>query len=232
MFRLLTEWAMLLAAATGLGCAGTAAASVISPTATLPLLGVPYVASSSAGCFPTAGVCVSSGDFTLTSVVSSVFNPADQDIVADFVYQGTLTSLMHVPIGPVSLSGSLEQEVLGRTTSTETGSWTTDLLALSASGPLQGHTLTLTLSPNQTSSGTTSIAAFGGGPADGFVISSFFDVFVTLTLDTTVPLTIDLGPTQVVATTAAPEPAGLAVLVVGLLMLPAVRRHRAAMGRG
>jgi len=41
---------------------------------------------------------------------------AGQNIVADFVYQGALTSLMHVPIGPVSLSGTLEQEVLGRTT--------------------------------------------------------------------------------------------------------------------
>jgi hypothetical protein len=174
-------------------------------------------------------VCVSSGGFILTAVISSVFNPTGQDIVADFVYQGALTTLTNSPIGPVSLSGSLEQAVLGRTTSTQTGSWTTDLLALSASGPFQGNTLTLTLTPNTTSSGTTSIAAAGGGP--GFAIDSFFDVFVTLALDTTVPLTINLGPTQVVAT-AVPEPDGLVVLAVGLLALPVVRGGRArAVGR-
>jgi len=64
------KWALSLAAAIGLSV-GSAGALVISPTATLPLLGVPYVASSSAGCFPAAAVCVSPGVFTLTAVVSS-----------------------------------------------------------------------------------------------------------------------------------------------------------------
>jgi hypothetical protein len=54
-------------------CLGPARADVISSTATLPLLDVPYVASTGAGCFPTAGVCVAGGSLTLTSLVSTSF---------------------------------------------------------------------------------------------------------------------------------------------------------------
>ena len=113
-----------------LATASSTHADVISSTPTLPLLDIPYLSSTGVGCFPAAGVCVSSGSFTLTSVLSSSFNASGQDINTTVEYAGVLTNLSNVPIGPVHLSGVLEQEVLGRTFSTETGSWTIDLVPL------------------------------------------------------------------------------------------------------
>ncbi len=199
-------------------------ASVVSVTPSLPLLGVPYTTSTGPGCFPLASVCVSPGAFTLNSVVSSTFNASGQDIVANGTYTGVLTTLGNVPIGPVTLSGTLEEEVLGRTFSTETGSWTTDLLALSFEGPVLGHTLTLSLDGSMTSSGTTSITplAQAGG---GFTIDSFFDVFVDLTLDTPVPLHATRGPIEAGAGVAVPEPASLTIFATALLALAARRRR-------
>ena len=162
-----------------LATASSTHADVISSTPTLPLLDIPYLSSTGVGCFPAAGVCVSSGSFTLTSVLSSNFNASGQDINTTVEYAGVLTNLSNVPIGPVHLSGVLEQEVLGRTFSTETGSWATDLIALSLSGPVLGHTLTLTLDPAQLSTGATSITPIG----ELFRIDSFFDVFVDLSLE-------------------------------------------------
>jgi hypothetical protein len=183
-----------------LATASSTHADVISSTPTLPLLDIPYLSSTGVGCFPAAGVCVSSGSFTLTSVLSSSFNASGQDINTTVEYAGVLTNLSNVPIGPVHLSGVLEQEVLGRTFSTETGSWTIDLVALSLSGPVLGHTLTLTLDPVQLSTGATSITPIG----DLFRIDSFFDVFVDLSLDSVPPLSTQRGPIEVVAGVPGP----------------------------
>src|SRR5947207_5581855 len=169
----------ILAACAALALAGigSARASVISSTPTLPLLGVPYVSSTGAGCFAAAGVCVSPGTFTLTAPVSSTFGPTGQDIVTGATYAGILTNLSLVPIGLVNLSGTVEQEVEGRTFATETGSWTTDLIALSLSGLVLGHTLTLTLDPAHPgeSTGLTSITDISIGQDKRFRIDSFYD---------------------------------------------------------
>jgi hypothetical protein len=204
---------------------GAAQAAVISSTATLPLLDVPYLSSTGAGCFTTASVCVSAGSFTLTSVVSSNFIASDQDIVANASYTAVLTNLSNVPIGSVQLSGTVEQEVLGRTTATETGSWTVDLLSLSLSGPLLGATLSVALDPSKTSSGTTSIVPTGDGT---FTINSFSDVFAELSLDTTTPLSTTLGPIQVTAVAPVPEPASIALFGMGLAGLGLIRRRKGA----
>jgi hypothetical protein len=196
-------------------CAGSARADIISSTPTLPLLGVPYVASSSAGCFPAANLCVSGGSITLTAPVTDLFNPLGEDILTGAVFSGTLTNLTNVPIGPVTLTGTVDQEIIGRTFDTETGSWTADLVGVTLTGPVGGHTLTLDLDSSQTSSGTTSITPIGGA---GFAINSFFDVFVDLTLDTPTPLHATVGPIQLTAT-PAPEPTGLALLGLPILAL-------------
>ena len=203
--------------------ASSTQASVITDTATLPLLGFPYVSATGVGCFPTAGVCVSAGAFTLNSPVSSVFNPQGQDITSAITYVGTLTTLSNVLIGPVQLSGTFEQEVLGRTFSTETGSWITNVIALSLSGPVLGHTLTLAQDPAQQSNGNTTITPIGGGR---FTIDSFFDVFFDLTLDSVPPLHTQGGPITVTAATPLPGALPLFATGLGALGLLGWRRKR------
>jgi hypothetical protein len=198
-------------------------AGVVSSTPTLPVLDVPYASATGVGCFPAASVCVTPGTLTFDSVVSSTFNGSGQDIVADISYAGTLTTLSNTPIGPVTLSGTIEEEVLGRTTSTELGSWAVDIVALSLSGPVLGHTLTLTLDPGQSSTGGASITTFG---ETAFRIDSFFDVFVELNLDTPTPLTAHRGPLHL---TTVPEPSSLVLVVGGLIAIVLfVRRRKVA----
>ena len=80
-----------------------------------------------------------------------------------------------------SLTGTVELEILGRTFSIETGSWTADIVSMLLTGAVLGNTLTLTDDGSNPSTGPTAIDLLGGDPAL-YRISSFFDVFVDLTL--------------------------------------------------
>jgi hypothetical protein len=218
--------AVLVAGALAVAAATPAGASVITSTPTLPLLGVPYTTSPGANCFPLAGVCFSDATFTLTTPVSSSFNAAGQDITSGALYSATLTDLSDNPLGTLELTGTAEQEVLGRTSSTELGSWTTDLVSLSLSGPLLGHTLTLSLdtTPGHESTGETSIEQID---RNRFRIDSFFDVFVDLTLDTLPPLHTTRGPIHATAGTI-PEPPSIAAIAAALALMPGLYRRRGA----
>jgi hypothetical protein len=215
--------AVLVAAALAVAAATPTRAAVISSTPTLPLLGVPYVTASGGGCFPT-GICVSGGRFTFTLPSSPTFDATGQDIKSDALFSATLTNLSHVSIGTIQLSGTAEQEVLGRTSATELGSWTTDVISLSLSGPVLGHTLTVTLdtTPGHESTGETSIEQIGNHQ---FKIDSFFDVFVELSFDTLPPLQTMQGP---VHAEAVPEPSSIAAIAMALIVMPALYRRRGA----
>jgi PEP-CTERM motif len=204
--------------------AGSAQSAVVTPTASLPLIGVPYVSpGAGAGCFTVATACVNPGPFIQTSIVSDTFSGGNQDIVANVTYDATLTPVGGTTIiGSVALTGTIDETVLGRTSNTETGSFTVDLTALTLSGPLSlpsvplldGRTLMVgldTSNPSDTSSGTTTVAA--DGPA--FRINSFFDVFADITLDLPPPFTspsTSVGPILLVA---VPEPSTWAMALLG-----------------
>jgi hypothetical protein len=192
----------------------TAKADFVSTTPGLPVIGVPLTSTTGVGCFAAAGVCATPGTLTLDSVVSMTFNPSGQDIVSNATYLGALTDLANNLIGPVTLTGTVEEEVLGRTASTQTGTWTNDLISLSLDGPVLGNTLTLGLDLSKTSSGTTSIMPLADGT---FRINSFFDVFVEITLDRTPPLTVDRGPLELVLSpvAAVPEFSTWAMMILG-----------------
>ena len=222
----------VLALAAALAAAGAADAGVISATPTLPPLGAPFGFTSAGSCFPTAGACAEPGTLTFTSVVPSPpappgFNPAGQDIVANATLTGELTTLSHVPIAPLLLTGTVEMEIEGRTFSTETGSWTIALLNLDLEGPALGHTLTLQLDGSTPSTGTASIV-----PIDDtgqFLINSFFDVFVDLSLDTPTPLHAVREAQLQLAN--VPEPSGLALLAAGagILVIATFRKRTYAL---
>jgi hypothetical protein len=195
---------------------GSALAAVISGTPTLPLLGVPYSSATGVGCFPTAGFCIEAGSLTFTALSSKSFNTSGEDLTMQASYTGTLTDTSNHILGPLLLTGSVEEQVLGRTFSTETGSWNTKLVSLALSGPLQGHTLSLGLGASD-STGTDSIDPIGGGL---YQIDSFFDVFVDLTLDTNTPLHATRGPVLLtLQPTPVPAPAGLTLLAAPVLFL-------------
>ena len=210
--------AMTLAVAT------SARATVISNSPNLPVLGVGYHASVGAGCFPLAGVCVAPGTITPTSVVTNFFDADGQNILMNVSYTGLLTNLADVPIGPINPLGTMHEEILGRTSNTELGSWNTEILSLSLSGPVLGHTLTIVLDGAHASTGVTSVAFVGSTSEPKFRIDSFFDVFVDLTLDTNPPLHTTRGPIR--ATLGVPEPGTLALLGFGVVGSAFMRRRR------
>lgn len=203
---------------------GPVEAAIISDSPSLPLLGVPYISPTGAGCFTLAGVCVTPGTFVLTSTVSSTFTAAGQDIVADASYDGTLTTLGGTLIGPFSLTGTVEELVLGRTSDTELGSWTTDLVTLSLSGPVLGHTLVATQDSANPSTGVTSIQAIAVGNQQRFRIDSFFDVFIDVSLEGT-GLSASVGPITV---EAVPEPPAWTLMILGFAGLAFAGRSRIA----
>jgi hypothetical protein len=230
VFRRVAVVSFLAAAALSVAAATPTRAFVISDSPTLPLLDVPYVSSGGEHCFPAAGVCVNPGILTLTLPSSSIFDLDGQHITSGAQSSAVLTDLSHAPIGTVALSGTVEQEVLGRTSATETGDWPTELLSLLLNGSVLGHTLTVTLDPSFQSAGGASIDPIAG---ERYRIDSFFDVFVELSLDTPIPLTAELGPIHVEAVQRVPEPSSIALIAIGLLMVAGAGiRQRAALTQG
>jgi hypothetical protein len=214
--------------AIGLGGMTSARADIISSSPSLPVLDVPYTSAVGAGCFPLAGFCITAGALTLTAPVTSNIVGSNQDITTGASYSGELTTYPGgTPITPVNLTGTIEQEVLGRTSNTETGTWVTDITSLSLSGTVDGYPLDLTLDLADPSTGSTSITSLGGGQGNQggslYDISSFFDVFVDLTYHTPTPLHVTK---EITGEIGVPEPASLVLLAAPLLALAVARRRR------
>jgi hypothetical protein len=197
---------------------GSAQASVIESSPSFPPIPLSFISPTGAGCFTVAQVCVTPGTFTLTSAVSTFSSgPAAQNIVADATYTGSLTQAppLNGFLGSFTLMGTVDLSLLGRTSDTETGSWTTELTSLSLSGPLLTFgTLSATLDPS-TPTGTTTIEPLG--QRGEFLITSVFDVVMDLTLDRPpplMPLHAKVGPIPVEAV-AVPEPATWAMMLLG-----------------
>jgi hypothetical protein len=164
-------------------------------------------------------VCAVPGVLTFTSIASSIFDASGQDIVANASLTAQITAPAQ-PTVPVLLTGTVEEKVLGRTFSTETGDWSTQILSIDLSGPVLGHTLTMGLDPSTPSTGGASVDLVAGREGQ-FLVDSFFDVFVELSLDTSPPQ----STTRSAHLALVPEPASLALLAGAALAMAVVRRR-------
>ena len=132
------------------------------------------------------------------------------------------------------MTGTVDETVLDRTSNTEIGTFTTDITSLDLTGtlmlppgnPLDGATLVATLNPSELSSGMTSIAPLDQNARE-FVIKSFFDIFIDLSVPSS-----ELGKSGigVMVVAGAPEPATWAMMLLGFagLGFAGYRRARSA----
>ena len=210
---------------------GPSTASVIESSPSFPVIPMSFASPSGAGCFDVAGVCVTPGTFTLTSANSS-FSGGNQDIEATATYTGSLTPLVgNASVGGFTLTGSVDLEVFGRTSPSELGTWNVALTSLSLSGQLN-----ITDSTYDALNGKTLLAGLGSSPSTGvtsiglthnpgeYVINSFFDVFIDVSLEGT-GLTKSVGPISVAA---VPEPPTWMMLIGGFGVLGALAFRRAS----
>ena len=146
---------------------------------------------------------------------------------------GVNCAMLGVPDGgmfPVYMEGRVQTVALGKGPTDTTGTFPTEMLAMNLSGV--GPTppfIKIRESPTLPSLGSTSITDVGGGL---YHIDSFFDVFTELSLDggaSWMPNTAPnpygpTGSTRVVM--GIPEPASIALLVLGMLGFAGPLRRR------
>jgi hypothetical protein len=203
--------------------AAPAQASVISPDPTFPTAdGIFLYVSGGVACPTSFGLCLlPTPPANLTSVSSSFDSSGEKvSFQAQFSFEVATPSLQN--LGSFTITGTLGETVFGRTNATETGAFNTGVTSLVMEGAFNGLTITVALAPdNPTVSGQTAILPLG----NEFAISSFFDVFGDLTIQS-IDGTTEPTPVQV-ELFAVPEP-GTAVLLGLPLLAIAFRRSLAA----
>ena len=150
------------------------------------------------------------------------FNPVIEDIGGGDElesFDSTLTGRVEVtladgtiiPNQPFVLTGPVQVISQGKAGVT-TGSWDTEIVSMSLSGIVLGKNILIQQDPNKPSLGQTTITPIGGD----FQIDSFFDIFVTVSIDggPSIPQTGGAARINLV-----PEPTTLVLATVGLLGL-------------
>jgi len=125
------------------------------------------------------------------------------------------------------LTGPVSVIAYGRTSDTETGPFSTQMLSMDMTGTVGGNSVVLMLDPARPTMGQTTITSLGGGM---FNISSFFDVFTEISLDGGVTFTPQTGGPTVVTLQTVPEPSSLVLCatasIIGLAYAGWRRRWR------
>ncbi|MCH7752361.1 MAG: PEP-CTERM sorting domain-containing protein [Planctomycetes bacterium] len=132
--------------------------------------------------------------------------------------QVTLSDGTIIPDQPFVLQGLVEVLSQGKAGNT-TGIFQTEIISMSLIGVVLGKTVEIRENRDQPSLGQTTITPFGGD----FVIDSFFDIFVELSIDGGPFIPQTGGPSRI---TLVPEPSSVVLAVLGFVGLFAHGRRR------
>jgi hypothetical protein len=144
-----------------------------------------------------------------------VITPLGPDELEEF--DSSLSGLVDVDLGPggiltdivLSLSGPVTVLTTGKTGNT-TGTFDTEIIAMSLTGTILGLPIEIRESPTQNSTGQTTITDLGGGQ---FGFDSFFDIWIELSINGG-PFVPQTGGS--VTVNLVPEPSTALLLLVGL----------------
>jgi len=174
------------------------------------------------------GVCIVGAALKGFNGAVSIFDQTGQSVDAstslDALVYTDVNNMPGMLIGPLSLSGPIGIFYAGRMDNTETGTWTSSLTELDLMGMFNGHSIEVILNPSMTSSGPTTVMPFGNQFPDGeFQVSSFFDVFVEISIDHGGFMA---GPMRTFTLTPTPEPGSVTLLALGVLGITGKLRRR------
>jgi hypothetical protein len=202
------------------------AGTIIEPTPTLPPPNAVYTLGNT--CILV--VCLENitiSNFVLTSAMisgSDELTMSDLTLNADaFTNNPANPGNPGTFINPIVMTGSVDITFFGRKTLIAQGTFPAQITSFDLSGSFSGltgvHSVASQLNPAQTTDGVTSVKEIGKGT---FLISSFFDVFAELSIDSGpfVP-----GPPRVL-NLATPEPASAALVLGGCLVAGALIMRR------
>ncbi len=198
-------------------------ADILQPTATLPpptgIYSLPLVCITP--------VCIENANVSNFHNTSDVVSAGNELVSATAIFAAEIFQNIGgspgADLGPVSIGGTMDFTYFGRTLATPLGTFNAQITDFDFLGTFNGHAFEFKQNPGQASTGQTTVNQVPGTGL--YQISSFFDVFAELSLDSGpfVP-----GPMRPSELTGAPEPGTAGLAVFGLLGLVGTAYRRRA----
>jgi hypothetical protein len=206
---------------------GSAAfASVITDSPSLPPNTGSYQAGAATLAYP--GIVIASTSLQPDAASTSIVFTGSNEIDSFTATLNGLLSLGGSPLIPFTLSGPESVEEFARTSGTELGTFSAQMLSLDVTGTVGGHSVEVMLDQNLgNSTGKTTVADDGGGM---FRIDSFFDVFTEISLDGG-PFQGQSNAPTVLTLQSLPEPGTLTLLALGACSGLVLTRRRPRAGK-
>ena len=166
-------------------------------------------------------------DASHSRFINILITPLGPDELEEF--DSELTGLVDVDLGPggtltdivLVLNGPVTVLTTGKTGNT-TGTFDTEIIAMSLTGSILGMPVEIRESPFQNSTGQTTITDLGGGQ---FGFDSFFDIWIEISINGG-PFVPQTGGSSTV--NLVPEPSTAVLLAFGLGAMSSWRRYKSS----